>query len=84
MTKDMEDAMDLTLVFLAKMGGQRRKLIHFLAGQIKLAHWCWGTKDSEKMVVVARRGQRQRNQRKEANDDADDAIPVDVEGLRVR
>lgn len=61
-TKDTVDAMDQTFVFPTRMGGRKRKLIHFVAEQLKLAHWCQGFKDSEKTVVVARRGQRRRKE----------------------
>lgn len=50
--------MEELLVFPTRMGGRKRKLIHFVAGKFDLAHWSVGEKDSEKTVAVARRGQR--------------------------
>jgi len=59
-TKDAEDALDQVYIFPTRMGGRKRKLIHFVAGQKGLAHWSVGDKDSLKTVAVARRGQRNR------------------------
>ncbi|KAG7341868.1 methyltransferase domain containing protein [Nitzschia inconspicua] len=59
-TKDMEDYMDRIYLFPTKMGARKRKLIHFVAGTMNLAHWSHGDKDSLKTVAVARRGQRKR------------------------
>ncbi|KAL3908881.1 MAG: hypothetical protein SGARI_002864, partial [Bacillariaceae sp.] len=61
-TKDTDGFMDEMLLFPTRMGGRKRKLIHFVAGQMELAHWSHGSKDSEKTVAVARRGQRKRRQ----------------------
>lgn len=63
-TDGMEDKMNQVFIFPTRMGGRKRKLIHYVAGKLKLAHWCEGNKDSEKTVAVARRGQRKRNSRK--------------------
>lgn len=60
-TKDMDDALNQVLIFPTRMGGRKRKLIHFVAGQKGLAHWSVGYKDRDKTVAVARRGQRHRN-----------------------
>jgi Methyltransferase domain/R3H domain len=57
-TKDMEDHMDQVYLFPPKMGARKRKLIHFVAGKMDLAHWSHGDKDSLKTVAVARRGRR--------------------------
>ena len=43
------------LVFPTRMGGRRRKLIHFVAARLDLAHWSVGEKDGDKTVAVARR-----------------------------
>jgi len=59
-SKDAEDALDQVYIFPTRMGGRKRKLIHFVAGQKGLAHWSVGDKDSLKTVAVARRGQRNR------------------------
>ena len=63
-TCDLEDKMEQVFMFPTKMGGRRRKLIHFVAGQLNLAHWSEGSKDREKTVAVARRGRRKRDQSK--------------------
>jgi hypothetical protein len=65
-TEDMEDKMNQVMIFPTRMGGRKRKLIHFVAGKLKLAHWCEGKKDSDKTVAVARRGQRKRKNREES------------------
>ncbi len=59
-TADTEDKMDQVFIFPTRMGGRKRKLIHFVARRLDLAHWCVGDKDSEKSVAIARRGQRRR------------------------
>jgi hypothetical protein len=64
-TESMQDKMDQVFIFPTRMGGRTRKLIHFVAGQLNLAHWSVGSKDSDKTVAVARRGQRKRKQREE-------------------
>jgi hypothetical protein len=63
-TCDLEDKMEQVFLFPTKMGGRRRKLIHFVAGQLDLAHWSEGSKDRDKTVAVARRGRRKRDQSK--------------------
>lgn len=63
-TCDLEDKMEQIFLFPTKMGGRKRKLIHFVAGQLDLAHWSEGSKDREKTVAVARRGRRKRDQSK--------------------
>ena len=45
---------DETLVFPTRMGGRKRKLIHFVAERLNLAHWGQGKKVSEKTVAVAK------------------------------
>jgi Methyltransferase domain len=55
-TERMPDKMDQVLLFPTRMGGRKRKLIHFVANTFDLAHWSVGDKDSEKTVAVARRG----------------------------
>ena len=42
------------LVFPTGMGGRKRKLIHFVAKSLNLAHWGHGKKSAEKTVAVAR------------------------------
>jgi hypothetical protein len=61
-TKDSVDYMDQVYLFPTQMGARKRKLIHFVAGKLDLAHWSHGAKDSLKTVAVARRGQRKRTQ----------------------
>lgn len=56
-TEEMSDKMEQVLVFPTRMGGRKRKLIHFVARRLDLAHWCVGDKDRDKTVAVARRGQ---------------------------
>jgi hypothetical protein len=41
------------------MGSRKRKLVHYMAEQMGLAHWCQGSKHAEKTVAVARTGSRQ-------------------------
>lgn len=41
------------MVFPTGMGGRQRKLVHYLAEQMGLAHWCQGSKHCEKTVAVA-------------------------------
>jgi hypothetical protein len=57
-TEGMPTKMEEVFVFPTRMGGRRRKLIHFVAGRYDLAHWSQGEKDGEKTVAVARRGRR--------------------------
>jgi hypothetical protein len=57
-TDHLEDKMEQAMIFPVGMGKRKRKLIHFCAGKMDLAHWCEGNKDSEKTVAVARRGRR--------------------------
>jgi hypothetical protein len=59
-TEAMSNKMDEVLVFPTRMGGRKRKLIHFVARKFDLAHWSVGEKDSEKTVAIARRGQLKR------------------------
>lgn len=61
-TKNMDNALDEVFIFPTRMGGRKRKLIHFMAGVQGLAHWSVGSKDRDKTVAVARRGQRKRKQ----------------------
>ncbi|GAX25209.1 hypothetical protein FisN_5Lh291 [Fistulifera solaris] len=42
------------LLFPTRMGGRKRKLIHFVAEQMQLAHWSHGRKEAEKTVAVSR------------------------------
>jgi hypothetical protein len=63
-TKDMDESKDQILLFPTRMGGRKRKLIHFVADRMNLAHWSHGSKDSEKTVAIARRGQRKKRQDK--------------------
>ncbi|GAX16914.1 hypothetical protein FisN_5Hh291 [Fistulifera solaris] len=46
------------LLFPTRMGGRKRKLIHFVAEQMHLAHWSHGKKEAEKTVAVSRVRQR--------------------------
>jgi len=54
------DSKKEVLVFPSRMGGRKRKLIHYIAEKLNLAHWGQGKKDSEKTVAVARRRQRKK------------------------
>jgi len=56
-TERLEDKMDQVFIFPTRMGGRKRKLIHYVANQFDLAHWSIGEKDSQKTVAIARRGQ---------------------------
>jgi hypothetical protein len=47
--------MEKTFRFQRGMGSRKRKLIHYVAEKMGLRHWGEGKKDSEKIVVVARR-----------------------------
>jgi hypothetical protein len=62
-TQDMDDKLDQVFIFPTRMGGRKRKLIHYVASKLELAHWSHGSKDSEKTVALARRGQRKRKSR---------------------
>jgi len=53
---DNDDSTDEVMVFPTRMGGRKRKLIHFVAGKLNVAHWNKGKKHSEKTVAIARRG----------------------------
>jgi hypothetical protein len=46
------------LFFPTRMRGRRRKLVHALAQEMGLAHWCLGRKHAEKTVAVAAKGRR--------------------------
>jgi hypothetical protein len=59
-TEPLPDKMDQVLLFPTRMGGRKRKLIHYVATKFNLAHWSMGDKDSEKTVAVARRGQNRK------------------------
>lgn len=61
-TRDTDDYMDQVYLFPTQMGARKRKLIHFVAEKMNLAHWSHGAKDSLKTVAVARRGRRRRTQ----------------------
>lgn len=43
------------LVFPTRMGGRKRKLVHYVAEQMDLAHWCEGDRYADKTVGVSRR-----------------------------
>ena len=45
---------DCKYQFPTCMGGRKRKLIHYLAHQLKLLHWPEGYKDADKTVAVAK------------------------------
>lgn len=45
---------DKVVIFPTRMGGRRRKLVHYVAEQMGLAHWCQGSKYADKTVAVAR------------------------------
>lgn len=47
--------MEKTFRFQRGMGSRKRKLVHYVAEKMGLRHWGEGKKDSEKIVVVARR-----------------------------
>jgi hypothetical protein len=49
------------LIFPTRMGGRRRKLVHALAQEMGLAHWCHGKKHAEKTVAVAAKGRMRPN-----------------------
>lgn len=53
-----DDSMNQVMVFPTRMGGRKRKLIHFVADKLNVAHWSKGKKVSEKTVVIARRRQQ--------------------------
>jgi hypothetical protein len=46
---------DTALVFPTGLGGRKRKLIHYVAERMQLAHWSVGKKNATKTVAVARR-----------------------------
>ena len=73
-TEALPDKMEQVLVFPTRMGGRKRKLIHFVAHRLNVAHWSVGDKDSEKTVAVARRGQNK------SSKDGDETAPTT--GLR--
>jgi len=50
-----DDSTNQVMVFPTRMGGRKRKLIHFVADKLNVAHWSRGKKVSEKTVVIARR-----------------------------
>lgn len=50
----LDSTPDQILVFPTRMGGRKRKLIHFVAERLNLAHWGQGKKVSEKTVAVAK------------------------------
>jgi hypothetical protein len=62
-----DNAPNEILVFPTRMGGRRRKLIHFVAQQLNLAHWGQGKKVSEKTVAVARSRPPRKVQPKESS-----------------
>lgn len=45
-------------LFPTRMGARKRKLIHFVAEQMQLAHWSHGKRDAEKTVAVSRERQK--------------------------
>ncbi len=53
-TAFLDSTPDQILVFPTRMGGRKRKLIHFVAERLNLAHWGQGKKVSEKTVAVAK------------------------------
>ncbi len=53
-TTFMQNTPDEILIFPTRMGGRKRKLIHFVAEKLSLAHWGHGKKVSEKTVAVAK------------------------------
>jgi hypothetical protein len=50
-----DDHNSAVFVFPTRLGGRKRKLIHYVAAKMKLAHWTHGKKSAEKTVAVARR-----------------------------
>ena len=46
---------DSEYLFPSRMGGRKRKLIHYLAHQLGLLHWPVGYKDADKTVAVAKK-----------------------------
>lgn len=46
---------ETTLVFPVGMGARNRKLVHYIAGQMNLAHWGEGRRSYEKTVAVRKR-----------------------------
>jgi hypothetical protein len=46
---------DSVLIFPTGLGGRKRKLMHYVAEQMQLAHWSVGKKNATKTVAVARR-----------------------------
>ena len=55
----------LVMLFPTGLGRRRRKLIHYVAGKMKLAHWGVGRKKGEKTVAVARPRQQEQPQQQE-------------------
>jgi hypothetical protein len=41
-------------IFPTRMGGRKRKLVHYVAEQLGLAHWGVGLKDADKTVAVGK------------------------------
>ncbi|CAJ1936810.1 unnamed protein product [Cylindrotheca closterium] len=44
-----------SFIFPTQMGGRKRKLIHYVASKMDLAHWSVGDKSIDKTVAIARR-----------------------------
>eukprot|EP00978_Attheya_sp_CCMP212_P007343 scaffold17066_cov44-Attheya_sp.AAC.6 len=44
------------------MGSRRRKLVHHVAAYLGLAHWSEGRKHADRIVAVAHKGTRRRNE----------------------
>jgi hypothetical protein len=44
-----------TMSFPTGMGSRKRKIVHFLAEDLKLRHWSEGKRDAEKVVVVGKK-----------------------------
>eukprot|EP00977_Amphora_coffeiformis_P028941 scaffold37992_cov191-Amphora_coffeaeformis.AAC.2 len=53
--EDFVQSNEAKYIFPVGMGGRSRKLIHYIAGQMKLAHWGEGKRSSEKTVAVRKR-----------------------------
>ena len=44
-----------TLSFPKGMGSRKRKIVHFVAEDLRLRHWSEGKRDAEKIVAVGKR-----------------------------
>ena len=52
---EKDDPTKQVMIFPTRMGSRQRKLIHYVANKLNIAHWSVGKKDSEKTVAIAKR-----------------------------